>query len=109
MTEIIEGDCDVRCLHSLREVEEIVVGSSTVNGFIKIIFFFIIFFVFLVFLLFFIFIKRWLLILIIRIGEIVNLVFSLRIKIVGPLNSDWPSRLDGVLTLSVDILEKVES
>ena len=111
LTEVIEGNFDVKFFHSLREVVEIFnLSSSFFDLSIKlIIFIFFIFFLFFLFLiLFFIFIRRWLLILTVRIGEIVDLAFILRVEIVDPLNNDWFGRLDCVLTLSIDILEKVE-
>ena len=109
LTEIIEGNFAVRCLHSLREVEVIVVVSSIVDSIIEIfIFFFVLLLVFLLFLLFFIFINFWFFI--IRMGEVVNMTFiSLCVEIVFPFDGDWLCCFDGVLTLSVDVLEKVES
>ena len=109
LTEIVKGDFDVRCLHSLGEIEEIVVFSSIVNNCIKIIFFFILLFVFLLVLLFFIFIRSWLFVFIIRTREIINLAFILRVEIVYPFDSDWLGRLNSVLTFTVNILEKVKS
>ena len=61
LTEVVEGNFDVGCLHSLREVEVIVVVSSLVDGCIKIIFFFfIVLYCFIFFFLFFLFfIRKW--------------------------------------------------
>jgi len=108
LTEIVEGDFDVRFFHSLREVEIIVTFSSIIDLVIKIIFVLILLFFFFFVLLFFFFFGR--LFFLIRIGEVVDLAFiSLRVEIVDPFDSNRLSSLDSVFTLSVDVLEKVES
>ena len=68
LTEVVEGNCDIRVLHGLREVEIICVFSSAlINSLIEfIIIFLVLFFVFLFFvLLIFFLVLDWLLLLIV--------------------------------------------
>ena len=110
MTEIVEGDFDVRFFHGLREVEIIVTFSSIIDLVIKIFCFLIFFLIFFLFVFFFVLFFFGRLFFLIRIGEVVDLAFiSLRVEIVDPFDGDRLSSLDSVFALSVDVLEKVES
>ena len=40
--------------------------------------------------------------------EVIDLPFTLSVVVVDPFNSDWPGRFDGVLALSVIVLEEVD-